>query len=180
MVSVNFMNPFLKAAQSVLAAEVGSDVKRGDIKMETNCYTPEDVTVLLSVVGDVQGIVMYSMSIPMALAMVSEMLGEDHREFDELAQSGIAEMGNVITGVVTTYLAEAGYQCSISVPTLVVGRGTMLSTLDFKRVVIPLLTDFGPMSIHIALREAINPSAVPGKRTGKNGANGVNSFHPML
>jgi len=93
------------------------------------------------------------MDIGMALAMVSQMLGEKQEKFDDLAQSGIAELGNVITGMVTTYLAEAGYHCSISVPTLIIGRGTILSTLDLKRVVIPLSTEMGRMSIHIALRE---------------------------
>lgn len=151
--SVNFLNPFLNAAKSVLAAEIGAQVNRGTVTLETNCYTPQDVTVLLSVVGDIHGVVLYSMDIGMALAMVSHMLGQKQEEFDDLAQSGIAEMGNVITGVVTTYLAEAGYHCSISVPTLIIGRGTMLSTLDFKRVVIPLSTDMGYMFIHIALRE---------------------------
>ena len=151
--SVNFLNPFLNAAASVLAAEIGAQVNRGAVTLETNSLTPQDVTVLLSIVGDIRGVVMYSMDIGMALAMVSLMLGEKQEEFDDLAQSGIAEMGNVITGVVTTYLAEAGYHCSISVPTLVIGRGTTLSTLDFKRVVIPLSTEMGHMTIHIALRE---------------------------
>ncbi|MCL4835240.1 MAG: chemotaxis protein CheX [Caldilineaceae bacterium] len=163
--SVNFMNPFLKAATSVLAAEVGAHVDRGAVSLESNCYTPQDVTVLLSVIGDIQGIVLYSMDIGMALAMVSQMLGEEQAEFDELAQSGIAEMGNVITGVVTSYLAEAGYRCSISVPTLVIGKGTMLSTLDFKRMVIPLITELGHMSIHIALRET-GGHAMSGLRRG--------------
>jgi len=152
-VSVDFLTPFLKAAKSVLATEVGAHVDRGSVTLENTSYTPHDVTVLLSIVGNIKGVVLYSMDISMALAMVSRMLGEKQEEFDELAQSGIAEMGNVITGVVTTYLAEAGYRCSISVPTLIVGKGTMLSTLDFKRMVIPLRTEFGLMSIHIALRE---------------------------
>jgi len=152
-VNVNYLNPFLKAAKSVLAAELGVQVDRGTVTVENAAYTSQEVTVLLSVVGDIQGIVLYSMDTSMALAMVSLMLGEEQAEFDELAQSGIAEMGNVITGVVTTYLAEAGYRCSISVPTLIVGKGMMLSTLDFKRMVVPLTTTLGNMSIHIALRE---------------------------
>lgn len=151
--NVNYLNPFLKAAKSVLAAELGVQVDRGTVTVENAAYTSQEVTVLLSVVGDIQGIVLYSMDTSMALAMVSLMLGEEQAEFDELAQSGIAEMGNVITGVVTTYLAEAGYRCSISVPTLIVGKGMMLSTLDFKRMVVPLTTTLGNMSIHIALRE---------------------------
>ena len=151
--NVNYLNPFLKAAKSVLAAELGVQVDRGTVTVENAAYTSQEVTVLLSDVGDIQGIVLYSMDTSMALAMVSLMLGEEQAEFDELAQSGIAEMGNVITGVVTTYLAEAGYRCSISVPTLIVGKGMMLSTLDFKRMVVPLTTTLGNMSIHIALRE---------------------------
>jgi len=152
-VNVNYLNPFLKAAKSVLAAELGVQVDRGTVTVENAAYTSQEVTVLLSVVGDIQGIVFYVMDTSMALAMVSLMLGEEQAEFDELAQSGIAEMGNVITGVVTTYLAEAGYRCSISVPTLIVGKGMMLSTLDFKRMVVALITTLGNMSIHIALRE---------------------------
>ena len=151
--SVNFLNPFLNAAKSVLASEIGAQVNRGVVTLETTSLTPQDVTVLLSIVGDIRGVVLYSMDIGMALAMVSQMLGEKQEKFDDLAQSGIAELGNVITGMVTTYLAEAGYHCSISVPTLIIGRGTILSTLDLKRVVIPLSTEMGRMSIHIALRE---------------------------
>ncbi len=160
------MNPFLKAAKAVLATEVGATVVRGEVSLENTCYTPSDVTVLLSVVGDVRGVVLFSMSVPMALKLVSTMLGQELQDFDELAQSGIAEMGNVITGVATTHLAEAGYRCSISVPTLVVGRGTMLSTLDFKRLVVPLKTNLGDMSIHIALREDPRATAA---YTGQNG-----------
>ncbi len=166
--SVNFMNPFLKAAKTVLATEVGATVSRGDVALENDCYTPSDVTVLLSVVGDVRGVVLYSMSTSMALNLVSTMLGQEMQEFDELAQSGIAEMGNVITGIATTHLAEAGYRCSISVPTLIVGRGTMLSTLDFKRLVVPLRTNIGDMWIHIALRDDPRASANYAPTNGKH------------
>lgn len=155
--SVDFLNPFLRAAKSVLSSEIGANVNRGAVTLENAAYTPQDVTVLLSVIGDIHGVVLYSMDIGMALAMISKMLGEEQVEFDELAQSGVAEMGNVITGIVTTYLAEAGYHCSISVPTLIIGKGTSLSTLGFKRMVIPLTTNIGHMSIHVALREGSSP-----------------------
>jgi CheY-specific phosphatase CheX len=93
-VSIDFTSPFLKAAKSVLAAEMGTYVHKGAVAQESIPYTLQDVTVLLSVVGDIRGIVLYSMDTSMALAMVSCMLGERQEEFDELAQSGIAEVGN--------------------------------------------------------------------------------------
>lgn len=174
--SVNFINPFLRAAQSVLATETGATVRRQAVFLEQNGCTPADVTVLLSIVGEIQGIVLYSMDIDVALALVSRMLGQEHKEFDELAQSGIAEMGNVITGVATTYLAEAGYRCNISVPTVILGKGTQLSTVGFKRLVVPLETDLGLITVHLALRntrqETVATSRANGHAAVELGADG--------
>ncbi|MEZ4637729.1 MAG: chemotaxis protein CheX [Caldilineaceae bacterium] len=133
--------------------EVGLQVRRGDLTLQNSAYTTSSITTLLSMVGAVRGVVLYGMDQPMALKLVSTMLGQEQEEFDDLAQSGIAEMGNVITGLAATYLTEAGYTCNISVPTVISGSGTMISTLDFRRLVVPLHTDFGDMSIHLALRE---------------------------
>jgi chemotaxis protein CheX len=58
-------------------------------------------------------------------------------------------------------LSEAGYEVSISPPTLVLGKGTLISTLDFQRLVVPLHTELGDIHIHIALREA---HVQPGER----------------
>src|SRR5688572_26357817 len=117
--NVNLMNPFLRAAKEVLEQETGLQVSRGDLSLQRSCYTGTDITTLLSVMGDVRGVVLYGIDEPMALQLVSTMLGQPQELFDELAQSGIAELGNVITGLATTGLGEAGYRCNISVPTLI-------------------------------------------------------------
>jgi chemotaxis protein CheX len=80
------------------------------------------------------------------------MMGEQLAEFDELAQSGIAELGNVISGQAATRLSQTGVNVQISVPTLILGRGATISTLDFQRLVVPLETAMGTMEIHLALR----------------------------
>lgn len=152
--STAFLSPFVKAATTVLATETGAAAAvDGDVFYAQAAYTPSDITVLLGVVGDVQGVVLYSMETSMALKIVSTMLGQEHHEFDDLAQSGIAEMSNVITGVATTYLADSGYRCSISVPTLVLGRQTKIATVDFKRLIVPMSTSIGKLAIHLSLRE---------------------------
>ncbi len=75
-------------------------------------------------------------------------------EFDNLAQSGVAELGNVISGQATIRLSKAGYSANISPPTLIHGKGVTISTLDFARVVVPLSTEVGDVAVHLALREA--------------------------
>ncbi|GAB4558651.1 MAG: chemotaxis protein CheX [Anaerolineae bacterium] len=151
--NVRFVNPFVIAAGEVLRSEVHTEIRRGEIKLYRSASTGNDVTTLLSLVGQVEGVVMYGMSKDMALKLVSKMLGQPVTELDELAQSGIAELGNVITGRASTLLAGEGYVSNISVPTLIIGSSVEISTLDFQRLVVPLISDYGTMEVHIALRE---------------------------
>lgn len=158
--NVKFLNPFVEAASEVLQAECGVHVSRGNLTLHKSALTTDDVTVLISLVGQVQGVVLYGLSEKTSLALVSRVMGQEFPEFDSLAQSGVAELGNVISGQATIRLSKAGYSANISPPTLIHGQGVTISTLDFARVVVPLTTELGEISVHLALREA-PPGAAP-------------------
>jgi chemotaxis protein CheX len=98
--------------------------------------------------------VMYSMSQATALGIVSRMMGQPFADFDALAQSGIGELGNVITGRAGVLLANAGYPSNITPPALVVGKGTMVTTLELNRLVFPLGTEVGELEVQIVLKAA--------------------------
>lgn len=157
--NVKYLIPFVEAAYEVLKSEIKVQMQRGDLKLEKGAYTTDDVTVIISLVGDVEGIVLYSMSRSTALNIASAMLGDDLKDLDNLAQSGIAELGNVITGRASVKLAHTGFESTISPPTLLLGKGGIVNTLDFARVVVPLEGDPGSMLIHLALREAAQKGA---------------------
>jgi chemotaxis protein CheX len=163
MANVKFMNPFVEAAAEVLEKEVNAKVERGTLSLQKSSLTSDQITVLLSLVGQVQGVVLYGLSKSTALNLVSRMMGQEFAEFDNLAQSGIAELGNVITGAATVKLSKEGFDAEISPPTLVQGEGIQISTLDFPRVVVQLKTELGDITVHLALRES-----PPGSDTGKN------------
>ena len=152
--NVKFMNPFVEAASEVLTAEVNVATARGALSLQKSALTSNDVTVLISLVGQVQGVVLYGLSTHTALALVSRMMGQEFTEFDGLAQSGIAELGNVITGRATIKLSESGFVSNISPPTLIHGKGVTISTLDFARIVVPLSSELGDIVVHLALRES--------------------------
>ena len=147
-------NAFIVAAGKVLGSETDMSVQRGSLELHRDAYVTDDITVLISVVGDIWGIVIISLSFDTAKAVISQMLGQEITEFSELAQSGIGELGNVIVGQASTRLAEAGYNTDISVPTLIVGKGSTISTLDIDRLVVPLETKLGTVRLNIALRMA--------------------------
>ena len=146
------INPFLQAASEVLESELGSPPQRGAIGLQRSAYTSDEVTAVVAVTGEVAGMVLFAMKESTARAMVSKMMGQDFPELDALAQSGIAEIGNVITGRASCLLSEAGFSSDLAPPMLIVGRGSMISTLDVQRLVIPMETEFGMVEIQVALK----------------------------
>jgi len=157
---IEFLNPFIVSAAEVLHKEVGTQVTRGQAALKKGLILSNDVTVLISLVGQVQGTVMFHMAFDTAKGLVSAILGQPFEQFDDLAQSGIAELANVIAGLSSTKLSSAGYASIISVPMLITGKGTHISTLNIDRISIPLITDAGEIGLDIALQE--NPDA-PGE-----------------
>ena len=151
---VEFVNPFIQAASEVLDSELGGEAERGEVRLQKSALTTDEVTALVGVTGKVSGLVLYSMSQATAVALASRMMGQQFEELDALAQSGIGELGNVITGRAAILLAEAGFRSNISPPTLIMGRGTMVSTLDLNRLVFTLQTEVGDLEVQLVLRAA--------------------------
>ena len=146
------LNPFVQAAVEVLKAEVEADVSRGELSVQNSSLTSEDITVLINLIGDVYGVVMYGMQKNTCLNLVSKIMGQEFTELNSLAQSGVAELGNVISGRATIRFSETGFKSNISPPTVLTGNGVEISTLDFPRIVVPLNTQFGALTVHLALR----------------------------
>ncbi len=153
MFKAALINPFLESAMSFLKQEISTEITRGQLRLESSRMTSGEINVAIGVTGDAEGIVIYSMSERTAKAIASAMIGEPVPVFDELAESAIAEMGNIITGQATIGLEECGYICKLSPPTLVSGVGVVISTLDIQRLIIPLEMPQGYLEISVALRQ---------------------------
>jgi chemotaxis protein CheX len=153
---VQYINPFVSAAYKVLQHEVQAVVEKGQLSIRASAFTSSEVTVMIGVVGQIQGIVMYGMSERTVKNIVSQMTGEPTPIFDKLTESAIAELGNVITGTAGIELEESGFVCRIAPPSVIVGRGVIISTVDIERLVIPLHTQYGDLEISVALRESPN------------------------
>jgi chemotaxis protein CheX len=148
------INAFIQATGEVLMAELGSTVRRGQVALVRSSEPTNEVTTLIGFTGALSGTVLYSMSLATACAIVSRMMGQEFTTLDELGQSGIAELGNVITGTAMTQLAQQGYVCDIAPPVVAVSKnGSVFSTLDLPRLAIPLQTDAGTIDLQLAFKE---------------------------
>ena len=73
---IEFLNPFIVSAAEVLHKEVGTQVTRGQAALKKGLILSNDVTVLISLVGQVQGTVMFHMAFDTAKGLVSAILGQ--------------------------------------------------------------------------------------------------------
>lgn len=149
------INPFVSSATEVLKAECGVTVKRnGKLTLSTDAATPMEVTAMIGVTGDLQGIALYSMSESIALPFFSTMLGEEAIDFDDLARSAIGELGNMIIGRSAILLEKAGFSCELTPPSIIEGKGTLILSVELPKLVLPLTSERGEFVINIGLQTA--------------------------
>lgn len=152
---VEFVNPFITAAVKVLIDEASAFATKGKLGVDAGDFKSQETTVIISVTGEIEGHVFYNMTNETALQLISQMMKEKVTDFDSIAKSAIAELGNIISGNASAGLTSAGYPCRLSPPTVITQKNTPVSTLRIPRIVVPLVTQYGNIDIHVALREHI-------------------------
>jgi chemotaxis protein CheX len=147
-----FVNPFASAMVMVFQKEFGMNVMRDSLALQQGPLRGADVNTIIGVTGQLEGQVIYTFDERVALRIASALMGEAVEELDELAKSAVAELGNIITGNAAIGLSENGYNCILTPPTLLTGKELIVTT--FTPVLnIPFSTDFGSVTVHVALRE---------------------------
>jgi len=150
---VEYINPFVSAAFSVIEIVLGAKPERGQLAMRPATFTSQQCTIVTGITGRIQGQVLYGMSLVSADRIASIMLGQPIRTFDQLAASAIAELGNMITGNAMSILAEKGYICDITPPSIIRGSNVKISTLSIPALVVPVLFEQGEIEITVSLEE---------------------------
>ncbi len=149
---VEYINPFILAANSVLEMVLGVAPTKGPLAMQPATFTSQQCNVVCGVTGQAHGQVIYGMSLTTADKIASHMLGQPIKTFDQLAASAIAELGNMISGHAMSKLSESSYICDITPPTIIRGKDVKISTLSIPAIVIPLETEHGEMFITVGLQ----------------------------
>jgi chemotaxis protein CheX len=151
---VEFVAPFAEATSAVAEMMMGVKPSRGTLGAKPELFTALPVNILCGVNGDLEGLVMYSMSKDTALSIAELMLGQKPRVFDQLVASAISELGNMITGNSSSIFSGQGIVCNITPPTLVRGNSIRISTFNTPTLVIPLVFEgVGTIEINVSLRE---------------------------
>lgn len=152
---VEFVDPFINAGFSVLQQLVQDNPERGALSMRALTFTTQQVTIVTGVNGEVEGSVLYGMSLITAQKIASAMICQPLAAMDDMAWSAISELGNMITGNAAQLMYDSGYKCDITPPSVMRGMNIEISTA-VPALVVPLSTQFGRLEINVALAEAVS------------------------
>lgn len=128
---VKYAAPFLTAFQNVLPQIGFQIINQGEVIIKGKNLRTDGILIIVGLVGDLKGNVVYSMSMDDAKKIASKMMmGMPVDEFGEMAQSALSELANMLTANASTEFSKENVSMSISTPTLMYGKDitTKLST----------------------------------------------------
>ncbi|MCL2252034.1 MAG: chemotaxis protein CheX [Treponema sp.] len=155
---VEYINPFVESAFSVLKEVLNANVKRGEIYLKPTSMSIMGVAALVGLAGDVEGRVLFDMTKDTALHVAGAMNGEQFTVLDELGKATIQELANMITAQAVTKLHELGFKFDLTPPALFTGDNMEVSTNlgEVEALIVPMeLGENGKIEVNVAIRERV-------------------------
>lgn len=151
---IEYINPFVEAAQSVLKSFCNIDVKLGKVYLKKSPFSINQIIIMIGLVGQIKGQVYFELPVETAKKIASTMMGgAPITELDEMSKSAVSEMGNMIMGNVSTIFASNSIKIDITPPSLLTGENIEISN-KIPTIVVPLeLQEFGIININISAEE---------------------------
>jgi len=150
---VEYINPFVEAAFTVLKEVLTADIKRGELFLKKTTQPVMGVAAMVGLAGDVEGRVLFDMSRDTAIGIASEMNGETLTELDELAKATITELANMITARAVTKLHDLGFAFDLTPPAIITGDNMEVSSMNTEALIVPMDLPQDKVEINVAIRE---------------------------
>lgn len=150
---VNYINPFLSSFANVLPQLGIANVEKKGISLKGRFIESPGVMIIVGIIGDIKGNVIYGMSLEDAKKIASTMMmGMPVDKFDELAQSAISELTNMLTANVATNFSKDNIIINISTPTLIHGQFTANANSD-KVICVDMAVNEMRIQINISMEK---------------------------
>ncbi len=154
---VEYINPFVESAYSVLTEVLQAEVSRGELYLKSSAAPVLGVAAIIGLAGDVEGRVLLDMDKPTAIAVASGMLQsmdmDPIEELNEMGRATISELANMITGQAVTKLHNLGFKFDLTPPALVTGDNMEISNTNVEALIVPMEMPQGKIEINVAIRE---------------------------
>ena len=150
---VKLVNPFIDAFTTVLPQMGFPTPTRTGMSVKEQNAKSLGVAVIVGFTKEIRGSVVYNMTEETAKFIASTMMmGMPVAAFDEMAQSAISEMSNMLTANAATNLTALGLEVDISTPSLTVGEGCQIKISNEQYLTIMMEVSGHQVEIDVAVQ----------------------------
>ncbi|MBI3753082.1 MAG: chemotaxis protein CheX [Deltaproteobacteria bacterium] len=151
---LDYINPFVDAAHSILEEVFKVSVHRGKPSLHGEPVASKGVIVLIGLTGDVEGRVLFDMKPETAVKMACIMNEKNFNSVQPMVLDSIAELVNMILGKALTILNDKGFNFRLTPPMVFTGNAVMANTIHLETLVVPFTIEYGELLINVAVRPA--------------------------
>ena len=152
-VNVEYINPFVEAAQSVLDDFCKIKTTIGKPYLKQSTYDGDALLVIVGVTGELRGQVILNMNFDVACNVASHMMmGMPVPELNDMAKSAVSELVNMIIGNACTLFSNKGLTLDITPPSVCAGQNLSVSVSDSKTICIPLTYEDKEIELNVAVK----------------------------
>jgi chemotaxis protein CheX len=147
-----YINPFLESARIVIEQMINIRPTTGQLGIKDVKFVEKYIWIQIGITGQMQGDIVFGLHEAVALKLVSAMMGGFVlTEMDEMGQSAISELGNMISGNASTMLYNQGVKVDIT-PPKIVQSATSAGFVPKKALTIPLIIEgIGELDIQVIM-----------------------------
>ncbi len=149
---MELIQPFINAADAVLAEALQCTTKIGDVAMEEDAYRRKGVAAIVVISGDIEGRVIFDLDPTTATAIASVLAGTKVSESDSTVRETVFELANLVIGNAVTTLNDEGFRFKIHPPELHTADTGERSSEDQEALVMCFDTPSGAVYMNVAMR----------------------------
>lgn len=151
---VKYVNPFIDSFINVMPQLGFGDIKKGSVSVRGKDLIGSGVIIIVGIVGQIKGNVVYNIGLEDAKKIASTMMmGMPVTTLDEMSQSALSELSNMLTASAATSFSDLGITIDISTPTLLHGENISVKMSSNQVLCIQLFADDHPIDVNIAFEQ---------------------------
>jgi chemotaxis protein CheX len=149
---MELIQPFINAADAVLAETLKSPTRIGDVSMDEEAYRRKGVASVVTIKGEIEGRIIFDIDTPTAGRVASYLTGTEVPGSEEVARETVCELANMVIGSAVTALNDQGFRFKIYPPVVHEEALGEKSSEEQEALVMCFDTGSGNIFMNIAMR----------------------------
>jgi len=149
---MELIQPFINAADAVLADSLQSPTSIGHLSMDEEAYRRKGVAARIAVSGDIEGRIIFDVDPKTAMRVASRFAGEELPESNDLMCETVCELANQVIGNAVTSLNDQGFHFRVHPPEVHTSEHGDKSSEDTEALVMCIETASGKVFMNVVMR----------------------------